>query len=179
VSTESLARLFKLFKHKIECVFLNACYSEVQAEAIYQHINCVVGMNQTIGDRAAIKFAVGFYDALGAGRSFEDAYEIGCTAIDLESIPESSTPVLKVRPQPSKPPEITFKAVSTEWHPKIHSIIATARTPLGCFWLLWVVATVIGGFIGTYASVKGQEAGIQIVGSVIGGASLGLQRFPI
>jgi hypothetical protein len=64
VSTESLARLFKLFKDKIECVLLNACYSEVQAESIHQHINCVVGMNRAIGDRAAIKFAVGFYDAL-------------------------------------------------------------------------------------------------------------------
>ncbi|MEH1807111.1 AAA-like domain-containing protein [Nostoc sp.] len=100
VSTESLARLFKLFKDKIECVLLNACYSEVQAESIYQHINCVVGMNRAIGDRAAIKFAVGFYDALGADRSYEDAYEFGCSAIDLESIPESSTPVLKSRNNP-------------------------------------------------------------------------------
>ncbi|MGF2034674.1 MAG: AAA-like domain-containing protein [Nostoc sp. CmiVER01] len=97
VSTESLARLFKLFKDKVECVLLNACYSEVQAEAIYQHINYVVGMNRAVGDRAAIKFAVGFYDALGADRSYEDAYEFGCSAIDLESIPESSTPVLKSR----------------------------------------------------------------------------------
>ncbi|NJP09338.1 MAG: CHAT domain-containing protein [Leptolyngbyaceae cyanobacterium RU_5_1] len=114
VSTESLARLFKVFKDKIECVFLNACYSETQAEAIYQHINCVVGMNQAIGDRAAIKFAVGFYDALGAGRPFEDAYEIGCTAIDLESLPESSTPVLKIRSRSAlPPPPITFETIST------------------------------------------------------------------
>lgn len=97
VNTEALARLFKLFKNKIECVLLNACYSEVQAEAIYQHINCVVGMNQALGDKAAIKFAVGFYDALGAGRSYEDAYEFGCSAIDIENIPELSTPVLKSR----------------------------------------------------------------------------------
>ena len=102
VSTASLARLFKLFKDKIECVLLNACYSEAQAEAIYQYINCVVGMNQAIGDRAAIQFAVGFYDALGANRSYEDAYEFGCSAIDLESIPESSTPVLKSRNNSSK-----------------------------------------------------------------------------
>lgn len=93
VSTKSLANLFSLFK--VECVLLNACYSEVQAEAIYQYINCVVGMNQAIGDRAAINFAIGFYDALGAGRSYEDAYKFGCSAIDLETIPESSTPVLK------------------------------------------------------------------------------------
>ncbi|MBD2199453.1 MULTISPECIES: AAA-like domain-containing protein [Calothrix] len=102
VSTASLARLFKLFQDKVECVLLNACYSEAQAEAIYQYIDCVVGMNQQIGDRAAIEFAVGFYDALGANRTYEDAYEFGCSAIDLEGIPESSTPVLKSRNHPSQ-----------------------------------------------------------------------------
>nr|WP_199301698.1 AAA-like domain-containing protein [Trichocoleus sp. FACHB-90] len=100
VSTDSLARLFKLFK--VECVLLNACYSEAQAEAIYQYVDYVVGMNRAIGDRAAIEFAVGFYDALGAGRSYEDAYEFGCSAIDLEGIPESSTPLFKSRKYPAK-----------------------------------------------------------------------------
>jgi hypothetical protein len=97
VSTESLARLFNLFKDKIECVVFNACYSEAQAEAIHQHIDCVVGMNKAIGDRAAIEFAVGFYDALGAGKSYEVAYEFGCSAIDLEGISESATPVRLIR----------------------------------------------------------------------------------
>ncbi|AFY58454.1 ATPase,TIR domain-containing protein [Rivularia sp. PCC 7116] len=96
VSASSLARLFKLFP-TVECVVLNACYSEVQAEAIHQHIDYVIGMNKAIGDKAAIEFAVGFYDALGAGRTIEDGFEFGCTSIDLESIPESSTPVLKCR----------------------------------------------------------------------------------
>ncbi|BAY94347.1 hypothetical protein FDUTEX481_02897 [Tolypothrix sp. PCC 7601] len=54
VSTAALARLFKLFRNQVECVLLNACYSEVQAVAIHQHIDCVVGMSQAIGDRAAI-----------------------------------------------------------------------------------------------------------------------------
>lgn len=99
VSSEALSTLFSLFQ-KIECVLLNACYSQAQAEAIYQHINYVVGMNQAIGDQAAIKFAVGFYDALGAGRSYEDAYKFGCVSIALENIPESATPVLKYRDNP-------------------------------------------------------------------------------
>ena len=43
---------------------LNGCYSQVQAEAIAQHIPSVIGMSQAIGDRAAIELAVGFYDAL-------------------------------------------------------------------------------------------------------------------
>lgn len=104
VSTQSLSRLFKLFSDSLECVFFNACYSEVQAEAIHQHIPYVVGMNKAIGDRAAIEFAKGFYDSLGAGKSYEFAYEMGCTAIDLESIPESDTPVLKIRCDDGNPP---------------------------------------------------------------------------
>lgn len=97
VSTESLARLFKLFNRQIECVLLNACYSEAQAQAIHQHIDYVIGMNQTIGDRAAIKFAIGFYDGLGAGSSYSDCFEFGCTLIDLQGIPESQTPIIKAR----------------------------------------------------------------------------------
>ena len=109
VSTESLARLFNLFKDKIECVVFNACYSEAQAEAIHQHIDCVVGMNKAIGDRAAIEFAVGFYDALGAGKSYEVAYDFGCSAIDLEGISESATPVRLIR----KPTDNVSNSVPT------------------------------------------------------------------
>ena len=112
VSTEALARLFKLFP-KIECVVLNACYSEVQAEAIHQHIDYVIGMKKAIGDKAAIKFAVGFYDALGAGRTIFDGFEFGCTSIDLESIPESSTPVLKSR-RDKKETTITLNSESSK-----------------------------------------------------------------
>ena len=88
--------IFKLFNKSIECAVLNGCYSETQAEAISQHINYVIGISQGIGDKAAIDFSVGFYDALGAGRSYEEAYKFGCTAIDLESIPEHLTPVQKI-----------------------------------------------------------------------------------
>ncbi len=75
VDQEVLSRLFKLFAVKgVECVVLNACYSQVQAEAISQYIKNVIGMNQTIGDKAAIAFAVAFYDALGAGETVEFAF---------------------------------------------------------------------------------------------------------
>jgi CHAT domain len=93
----SLAGLFRLFAEQVECVVLNACYSETQATAIAQHIPYVIGMNRAIGDRAAIEFAVGFYDALGAGRSIEFAYDLACNAIQLAGIPEQLTPVLKKR----------------------------------------------------------------------------------
>jgi hypothetical protein len=96
VSTEAIADLFKLFADKgLECVVLNACYSEVQANAIAQHIPYVIGMSDAILDKTAPKFAVGFYDALGAGWSYEQAFEMGKSAIAIESIPEADLPILK------------------------------------------------------------------------------------
>lgn len=98
VSTEALAGLFELFADRIECVVLNACYSEVQAKAIARHIPYVIGMNKAIGDQAAIEFSVIFYAALGAGESVEFAYKLGCNAIRMAGIEEYLTPVLKKRP---------------------------------------------------------------------------------
>ncbi|BAY20571.1 hypothetical protein NIES2100_03130 [Calothrix sp. NIES-2100] len=95
VDEEALAKLFELFADRVECVILNACYSEVQAETIVKHIPYVIGMSKEIGDRAAIEFAVGFYDALGAGESVEFAYQLGCSAIRLAGIAEHLTPRLK------------------------------------------------------------------------------------
>ncbi len=94
VQADTLASLFKLFAQKgLDCVVLNACYSQVQAEAISQHINYVIGMNQAIGDKAAINFSVAFYDALAAGEDIEFAFELGCS--QLVGLKENQTPILK------------------------------------------------------------------------------------
>lgn len=98
VNGAALADLFKLFADQVECVILNSCFSQVQAEAIAKYIPYVIGMNQAIGDRAAIEFAVGFYDALGAGRNVEFAYDLGCSAVRLAGIEEYLTPVLIKKP---------------------------------------------------------------------------------
>jgi len=95
ISCDALARLLQLFSDTVKCVVLNACYSEFLANAITQHIDFVVGMKKAIGDPAAIKFAVGFYDALFSGLHFEPAFELGRSAIDLNGIPEQLTPILK------------------------------------------------------------------------------------
>jgi len=94
VSAEALAGLFSLFAEKLDCVLLNACYSELQAKEISRHINYVIGMSQKIGDQAAIAFAVGFYDALGADRGVDFAYRLGCNAIQMQGIPEHLTPII-------------------------------------------------------------------------------------
>jgi CHAT domain len=95
VSSEAIANLFGLFADRLDCVVLNACYSATQAEAISAHIPYVIGMNRSIGDRAAIEFAIGFYDALLAGKDVEFAHKLGCSAIQMAGIPEHLTPTLK------------------------------------------------------------------------------------
>jgi len=94
IQAEDLAALFEQFSSHVICVVLNACYSETQARAIARYIDYVIGMNQPIGDKAAIAFSIGFYQALGAGRSIEEAYKLGCVQIRLQGIPEHLTPVL-------------------------------------------------------------------------------------
>ena len=94
VDAEALAGLFELFANQVECVVLNACYSKYQALEIARHINYVVGMSQEIEDKAAIEFAVGFYDGLGAGEDYNFAYKLGCNAISLAGIKQHLIPEL-------------------------------------------------------------------------------------
>jgi hypothetical protein len=97
VSTEALSGLFELFADQVKCVVLNACYSERQARAIAQHVEVVVGMQRAIGDRSAVEFAIGFYDAIAAARPPADAFRFGCNAIQLAGAQGHQVPSLILR----------------------------------------------------------------------------------
>ncbi len=84
ISTQALGGLFKLLANQVECVILNACYSQAQAAKIKQHINYVIGTVTAIRDDAAIAFSKGFYTALFSGQSIESAYELGKNRIQQE-----------------------------------------------------------------------------------------------
>lgn len=106
VSVRALGQLFSVLKDNIRCVVLNACYSEQQAQAIAKHVDCVIGMSKAIGDKAAISFAVAFYQALGFGRDVKTAFDLGCLQIDLQNLDEQDTPkLLALRKNPQ---EIVF-----------------------------------------------------------------------
>lgn len=97
VNKEALVQLFKTLRDNIRVVMLNACHSSIQAEAIASVIDCTIGMNKAVGDSAAIVFAASFYRAVGFGRSVQEAFDIGRTALLLEGIPEENTPELMLR----------------------------------------------------------------------------------
>ncbi len=88
----ALADLFEIFKDSVKCVVLNACYSELQAHAIAQHIPCVVGMSRAIEDPSAITFAKSFYQGLGYGRDVETSFKLGKNQIDLRNLTGKDTP---------------------------------------------------------------------------------------
>lgn len=97
VRPAALKALFSTLKDNIRLVILNACYSRIQAEAITQVIDCAIGMNEEIGDKAAIIFSASFYRAMGFGRSVKEAFDQGVVALMLEGIPEENKPQLLTR----------------------------------------------------------------------------------
>lgn len=99
VPPKALRDLFNLFSDNLECVLLNACYSEAQATALATRIPHVIGMKEEIADDIALEFAVGFYDALAAGRSVDQAFQFGCNAINLLDHSDNPQPVILSRSQ--------------------------------------------------------------------------------
>lgn len=97
VSQQALTSLFRILKDNVRVVFLNACFSRPQAEAIGSVIDYTVGNNKGVGDRAAITFAAAFYRALAFGRTVREAFELARLELDLVKVAGSDTPELFVR----------------------------------------------------------------------------------
>jgi len=94
VPTHALSQLFSLMKDKVQCVVLNACYSQQQAEAIAEHIDYVIGMSEGIRDTAAISFSTAFYRALAYGKDIPTAFKLACNQIGLEGLNQEDIPKL-------------------------------------------------------------------------------------
>jgi tetratricopeptide (TPR) repeat protein len=94
VTGGALGQLFSVFKNDIRCVVLNACDSEEQAAAIARHIDCVIGISQTISDSASIIFATAFYQSLAYGNDVRTAFDAGCNSLRLHNPDEPHMPRL-------------------------------------------------------------------------------------
>ncbi|WP_437279476.1 CHAT domain-containing protein [Sorangium sp. So ce375] len=94
VATKTLRELFRTLRDNIQVVFLNACYSDAQAQAITTHIDVCIGMSDSVDDKSAIAFAASFYRALAFGRPVKQAFEQGQLAIKLAKLPRSDVPRL-------------------------------------------------------------------------------------
>jgi hypothetical protein len=91
---QTIAKVFGILRGSVRCVLLNACFSEAQASLIAEHVDVVIGMRRALDDHSAIAFSTGFYEALGFGKSFAVAFELGKARINLAELPDEEQPVL-------------------------------------------------------------------------------------
>jgi CHAT domain-containing protein len=77
----------------IQCVVLNACHT--MTGIVDPFAPLVIGMMDEIDDEAAIAFATGFYDAIAAQRSADDAYDEGVLSVRSKGF--DSTLIVKMR----------------------------------------------------------------------------------
>jgi len=83
VSADGLARVMEAAGANVAVVVLNACYSEVQAQALVSCVPCVIGASSAISDKDAIAYAAAFYGALAYGKSVANAHQQGTAAVLL------------------------------------------------------------------------------------------------
>nr|WP_281418666.1 CHAT domain-containing protein [Rhizobium rosettiformans] len=75
VSAEAIAELIEL-NPSVDCLLLNACYSESVARLASPHVKAVIGCTTSIDDNAAIAFTRSFYRALAHGETYEKAFRL-------------------------------------------------------------------------------------------------------
>lgn len=79
IPVAGLVELFEVAGENLRCVVVNACSTEQLARDLSSalpHAH-VIGMRQPVGDRAAIQFSIGFYQAVSAGRPIDEAFRLG------------------------------------------------------------------------------------------------------
>ena len=98
VTGDALKHLFATLRGKIRIVVLNACESSEQANNVAEVIDFVVGMDDSVDDETARKFASAFYLGIASARSIDTAFHMGISSVKLHGLPDDHVPRLYVRP---------------------------------------------------------------------------------
>lgn len=96
LSMDTLVELINASSDNLRLVVLNNCFSSIISEKIIDKIEISIGMNNSIGDEAAIVFASQLYSSIGFGLSLEKAFQQAIVSLKLYEIPEEQTPQLYV-----------------------------------------------------------------------------------
>lgn len=98
VSYALVNQIFERAGSSVKLVVLTACSTEPLASLLREHVDCVIGIDGPISDRAALEFSRGLYAAIGDGASVAQAFDVGCLAIQRAGPHEAGRPTLEVRP---------------------------------------------------------------------------------
>jgi hypothetical protein len=97
VSSDALRMVFANFRQWLQVIVLNACYSATQAQSLAEQADVVIGMQNAIGDDAAIEFSASLYRAIGFGRTIQDAFDQAIAALLITGLPGDRTPTITYR----------------------------------------------------------------------------------
>ena len=109
VSAKDLGKIFSVFKENIRCVVLDYGYSQEQALAIAEHIDCVIGIPKAFAELAAITFVSSFYQALGFGKDVKTAFDLASNQLEIEGLSYEEPPKLLALHR--NPEDIVFRDI--------------------------------------------------------------------
>ncbi len=95
IPVDGLVDLFRTFGKSVHCVLVNACDTELLARELSVVVPYAIGMQQPVRDGSSIRFSAGFYQALAAGRSIEEAFQLGVIRLKMTPMgSDAGAPVL-------------------------------------------------------------------------------------
>lgn len=97
VSLEAIVQAMSVANENLRLVFFNTCSSYNQAAYVTEHIECAIGMTQSILDDAAQKFSAQFYSSISFGHSVQKSFNQARAALMLEGIEEIDVPKLYIK----------------------------------------------------------------------------------
>ena len=89
VDRSGLVDLFALYRKHVRLVFLNACFTQIQAQSLCGVIDYSVGTEKMIGDKNGVAFAGAFYRALSFGKSVREAFQSARVELGLTKMRRS------------------------------------------------------------------------------------------
>lgn len=97
VSADAISTAIATASDTILLIVFNACFSEVQAASVVEHIEAAIGTSDSIGDETACTFAAQLYSSIGFGHSLRKAFDQAKAELILEGIPGEDIPQIYCR----------------------------------------------------------------------------------
>jgi len=85
VTAAAIEGIVKL-SETVDCVIMNACYSESVASQLVPNVKAVIGCKVSISDDAAIAFSKAFYRALAHSHSYRKAFDLALNELQLSGM---------------------------------------------------------------------------------------------
>lgn len=100
IPVDGLVQAFQAAGRGVRCVIVNACSTERLAQALAAAGLCVIGMRKPVGDPSAVRFSIGFYQAVAAGQPVETAFSAGVAQLMMTPLGDDArAPFLLCRGQ--------------------------------------------------------------------------------